>query len=176
MNQISGSTTATSRSGSGINSGYLTFQLGGEEYGIDILAVQEIRGYGPVTHLANMPAFIKGVVNLRSNIVPILDLRVKFNLERVEYNETTVVIIVHAVDRVVGLVVDSVSDVVALEEGQIKAPPNLGSTIDITYIQGIATVEERLLLLLDIQRLLSSTDGILSTAAAAAEFSQVAAA
>jgi purine-binding chemotaxis protein CheW len=145
----------------------LTFQLGGEEYGIDILAVQEIRGYVPVTHLANMPAFIKGVVNLRSHIVPIFDLRVKFNLEKVEYNETTVVIIVHTAERVVGLVVDSVSDVVTLEPKQVKPSPNFGAAVDTAYLQGIATVDDRLMILLDINRLLSGADGILSHAVAA---------
>ena len=137
---------------------FLTFRLGAEEYGIDILKVQEIRGYDAVTAIANTPAFIKGVINLRGIIVPIVDLRIKFNLGKVDYNEFTVVIILNFGSRVVGIVVDSVSDVLTLQPEQIKAAPTLSTTLDTRYITGLGTVDQRMLILVDIQRLMSSKD------------------
>lgn len=137
---------------------YLTFVLGSEEYGIEILKVQEIRGYDSVTRIANTPAFIKGVVNLRGRIVPIVDLRIKFNLGRVEYDEFTVVIILNLGGRVVGIVVDGVSDVMALQDSHIRDVPDLVSNIDTHYILGLASVEERMLILIDIERLMSSRE------------------
>lgn len=137
---------------------YLTFVLGQEEYGIEILKVQEIRGYDSVTKIANTPAFIKGVVNLRGRIVPIVDLRIKFNLGRVEYDEFTVVIILNLGGRVVGIVVDGVSDVMALQAGHIRDVPDLVSSIDTRYILGLATIEERMLILVDIERLMNSRE------------------
>lgn len=137
---------------------YLTFILGSEEYGLEILKVQEIRGYDAVTQIANTPNFIKGVVNLRGKIVPIVDLRIKFNLGRVEYNEFTVVIILNLGGRVIGIVVDGVSDVTALKEDQIREVPNLVSSIDTQYIIGLATLEEQMLILVDIERLMSSQE------------------
>lgn len=137
---------------------YLTFILGSEEYGLEILKVQEIRGYDAVTQIANTPNFIKGVVNLRGKIVPIVDLRIKFNLGRVEYNEFTVVIILNLGGRVIGIVVDGVSDVTALKEDQIREVPNLVSSIDTQYIIGLATIEEQMLILVDIERLMSSQE------------------
>src|SRR5512135_3354984 len=116
---------------------YLTFSLGEEEYGIDILKVQEIRGYDTVTHIANSPAFIKGVINLRGIIVPIVDLRIKFNLPY-EYTPFTVVIILNVADRVVGIVVDSVSDVISLAPQQIRPAPDFSATFDTRYIRGLA--------------------------------------
>ena len=113
---------------------FLTFTLGNEEYGIDILKVQEIRGYDIVTAIANTPAFIKGVINLRGVIVPIVDMRIKFNLGNVEYNEFTVVIILNVVGRVVGIVVDSVSDVVALNSEQVRPAPSFSSRLDTQFI------------------------------------------
>jgi len=150
---------------------FLTFKLGGEEYGIDILKVQEIRGYEAVTRIANAPAFIKGVVNLRGVIVPIVDLRVKFELGEARYDAFTVVIILNVAGRVVGAVVDSVSDVLELDNKQIKAAPEFNSLLDAGYITGLGTVEsgegERLLILVDIERLMSSPDmGLLERAAA----------
>jgi purine-binding chemotaxis protein CheW len=150
---------------------FLTFKLGGEEYGIDILKVQEIRGYEAVTRIANAPAFIKGVVNLRGVIVPIVDLRVKFELGEARYDAFTVVIILNVAGRVVGAVVDSVSDVLELEEKQIKPAPEFNSLLDAGYITGLGSVEsgdgERLLILVDIERLMSSPDmGLLERAAA----------
>ncbi len=137
---------------------YLTFTLGKEEYGMEILKVQEIRGYDAVTAIANTPAFIKGVVNLRGIIVPIVDLRIKFNLGNVDYNETTVVIILNLSHRVVGVVVDSVSDVLTLTLEQIKAAPSLSASLDTKYITGLGTIDQRMLILVDIEKLMSSRD------------------
>lgn len=137
---------------------YLTFVLGTEEYGLDILKVQEIRGYDAVTQIANTPDFIKGVVNLRGKIVPIVDLRIKFNLGKVEYDEFTVVIILNLGGRVVGIVVDGVSDVMALKEEQMRDVPSLVTNIDTKYIVGLATVEEQMLILVDIEKLMSSEE------------------
>lgn len=135
---------------------YLTFILGDEEYGIEILKVQEIRGYDTVTRIANTPDFIKGVINLRGHIVPIIDLRIKFKLGKIDYNEFTVVIILNIGNRVVGIVVDGVSDVLALNATQIRAVPDLVSDIDNKYLLGLGTVGERMLILVDIERLMSS--------------------
>jgi purine-binding chemotaxis protein CheW len=137
---------------------YLTFILGGESYGIEILKVQEIRGYDAVTQIANTPDFIKGVVNLRGKIVPIVDLRIKFHFDKVEYNEFTVVIILNLNGRVVGIVVDGVSDVMALKEEQIRDVPSLVTNIDTKYIVGLATVEEQMLILVDIEQLMNSQE------------------
>jgi purine-binding chemotaxis protein CheW len=138
------------------NQEFLTFKLGAEEYGVEILKVQEIRGYDAVTAIANAPAFIKGVINLRGVIVPIVDLRIKFELGEVSYDAFTVVIILNIAERVVGVVVDGVSDVIALESAQIKAAPEFGSTLDTEYIIGLGAVGERMLILVDIERLMTS--------------------
>jgi len=137
---------------------YLTFKLGAEEYGLDILKVQEIRGYDAVTHIANTPEFIKGVMNLRGVIVPIVDLRLKFKLGEVTYDEYTVVIIINVLGRVIGMVVDGVSDVVSLPHGQVKPPPEFGTGMDTRYISGLGTVNERMLILVDIENMVSSSD------------------
>ncbi len=137
---------------------YLTFTLGSEEYGIDILKVQEIRGYDAVTKIANTPDFIKGVINLRGAVVPIVDLRIKFNLGNVEYNEFTVVIILNLEKRIVGIVVDGVSDVIALSNDQIRPVPDLVSSIDTRYLAGLGNLEERMLILVDINKLMTSQE------------------
>lgn len=137
---------------------YLTFRLGGEEYGIDILKVQEIRGYDAVTRIANAPDFIKGVINLRGVIVPIVDLRLKFRLGSAEYNEFTVVIILNVAKRVVGVVVDSVSDVLELAPEQIRPAPEFNSLLDAGYITGLGSVGERMMILVDIERLMAAED------------------
>ena len=144
---------------------YLTFVLGAEEYGIEILKVQEIRGYDAVTRIANTPDFIKGVINLRGHIVPIIDLRIKFNLGKVEYNEFTVVIILSISARVIGIVVDGVSDVLTLSAAQVSPVPDLVSDIDNKYLLGLGTVDDRMLILVDIERLMSSQDMALVEAA-----------
>ncbi len=137
---------------------FLTFTLGSEEYGIDILKVQEIRGYEAVTRIANTPAFIKGVVNLRGTIVPIVDLRIKFKLGDVEYNQFTVVIILNVSGRVVGIVVDSVSDVIALTDEQIRPAPEFAGEIESDYITGLGTAAERMLILVDIEKLMTGRE------------------
>jgi purine-binding chemotaxis protein CheW len=143
---------------------YLTFRLDQEEYGIDILKVQEIRGYEPPTRIANAPSFIKGVVNLRGTIVPIVDMRLKFNCSQAEYNSFTVVIILNMHQRVVGIVVDSVSDVMELAPDAIRSAPDIDSAIDSGSITGLGSVGERMLILLDIEKLMSSDDmGLVAT-------------
>ena len=137
---------------------YLTFRLDQEEYGIDILKVQEIRGYEQPTRIANAPAFIKGVVNLRGTIVPIVDMRLKFNCAQADYNSFTVVIILNLRDRVVGIVVDSVSDVMELSAENIRSAPDVESAIDNGCIPGLGSVGERMLILLDIEKLMSNAD------------------
>jgi purine-binding chemotaxis protein CheW len=137
---------------------YLTFRLDQEEYGIDILKVQEIRGYEQPTRIANAPAFIKGVVNLRGTIVPIVDMRLKFNCAQTDYNSFTVVIILNLRDRVVGIVVDSVSDVMELSAENIRSAPDVESAIDNGCILGLGSVGERMLILLDIEKLMSNAD------------------
>ena len=138
---------------------FLTFTLGKEEYGIEILKVQEIRSYEAVTTIANAPEFIKGVVNLRGTIVPIVDMRIKFNLGEVDYTEFTVVIILNVAGRVVGMVVDSVSDVISLGPEQVRPAPDFSpSAFDTQYIIGLGTLDERMLILVDIEKLMGSTD------------------
>lgn len=137
---------------------FLTFTLGPEEYGIDILKVQEIRGYDAVTTIANTPEFIKGVINLRGIIVPIVDMRIKFKLANVTYDQLTVVIILNLSSRVVGMVVDGVSDVIALTPEQIKVAPQFGAMLDTQYLMGLGTIDERMLILVDIEKLMSSSD------------------
>jgi len=140
----------------------LSFKLGAEEYGIDILRVQEIRGYEPPTRIANAPAFVKGVVNLRGVIVPIVDMRVRFNLADVQYNSFTVVIVLNIGHRTMGIVVDSVSDVLELSPDQIKAAPEFSGAIDSSYIIGLGTIKtgdlERMLILMDIERMMTSPE------------------
>ena len=143
---------------------FLTFRLGAEEYGIDILRVQEIRSYEEPTRIANAPHFIKGVVNLRGVIVPVVDLRIKLGCEKVEYNGFTVVIVLNVRGRVVGAVVDSVSDVLELAGDLIKPAPEMNTTVDTGFITGIASVDERMLILMDIEALMSSADmGLMDT-------------
>jgi purine-binding chemotaxis protein CheW len=141
---------------------YLSFKLGTEEYGIDILRVQEIRGYEPPTRIANSTEFIKGVLNLRGVIVPIVDMRVRFGLPDVQYNSLTVVIVLNVAGRTVGVVVDSVSDVLELGAGQINAAPDFNGAVDATYITGLGTVKvgdaERMLILMDIEHLMKSPE------------------
>ena len=136
----------------------LAFTLGQEEYGIDIQKVQELRGYDTVTRIANAPEHIKGVVNLRGIIVPIIDMRIKFNLGTPAYDQFTVVIILNLANRVMGMVVDSVSDVITLKPEQIKPAPEMGSVLDTGYLIGLGTLDERMLILVDIDKLMTSED------------------
>jgi len=144
---------------------FLTFTLGQEEYAIDILKVQEIRGYDAVTRIANSPEFIKGVINLRGTIVPIIDLRIRFGVGKAEYTAFTVVIILHVVDRVVGVVVDGVSDVIALMPEQIKPTPEFSAVVGAEYIAGLASIEERMLIVIDMEHMMRSPDMCLLDAA-----------
>jgi len=137
---------------------FLAFNLGQEEYGLEIQKVQELRGYEAVTRIANAPEFVKGVINLRGAIVPIVDLRIKFGLGSPSYDQFTVVIVLNIGHRVVGIVVDSVSDVIALNPEQIKPAPDLASLVDTDHLIGLGTVDERMLILINIDRLMSSTD------------------
>jgi purine-binding chemotaxis protein CheW len=146
---------------------FLAFTLGQEEYGIDIQKVQELRGYDAVTRMANAPDYIKGVVNLRGIIVPIIDMRIKFNLGEPVYDQFTVVIVLNLKDHVIGMVVDSVSDVTTLSREQIKPAPQLGTALDTNYLIGLGTIDERMLILVDIERLMSGSEiGLLAKLAA----------
>jgi purine-binding chemotaxis protein CheW len=164
-NNVSSITDKTNDDGNGKE--FLAFTLGQEEYGIGILKVQELRGYESVTRIANAPDFLKGVVNLRGIIVPIVDMRIKFNLGTPTYDDFTVVIILNISGRIVGMVVDSVSDVITLAPDQIKPAPEMGSSVDADYLIGLGTIDERMIILIDIDQLMCSADmGLLEKAAA----------
>ncbi|MBN4080501.1 chemotaxis protein CheW [Beggiatoa alba] len=142
---------------------FLTFMLAGEEYGLDILRVQEIKGWDDVTSLPNMPEYVRGVINLRGTIVPIIDLRRRFSLEALEYGPTTVVIVlrVQAVghsDRKMGIVVDAVSDVYQVPKSDLKVSPDFGSAVDTEFVSGLATVGEKMIILLAIDHMLNSDE------------------
>ncbi|HFO8441304.1 chemotaxis protein CheW [Escherichia coli] len=145
---------------------FLVFTLGDEEYGIDILKVQEIRGYDLVTRIANTPAFIKGVTNLRGVIVPIVDLRIKFSQVDVDYNDNTVVIVLNLGQRVVGIVVDGVSDVLSLTAEQIRPAPEFAVTLSTEYLTGLGALGDRMLILVNIEKLLNSEEMALLDSAA----------
>ena len=145
---------------------FLIFSLGEEQYGIDILKVQEIRGYDAVTRVANAPSFIKGVTNLRGVIVPIADLRLKFELESAAYDDQTVVVVLNVAGRVVGIVVDGVSDVKTLTPEQIRPAPQFNATVNTDFITGIGTVDDRMLILMDIEKLMTSEEMALMVRAA----------
>ncbi|AJJ62299.1 chemotaxis protein CheW [Yersinia aldovae] len=155
---MAGLATVTKLAGETVGQEFLIFTLGDEEYGIDILKVQEIRGYDQVTRIANTPSFIKGVTNLRGVIVPIIDLRVKFAQQGVTYNENTVVIVLNLEQRVVGIVVDGVSDVLSLTNEQIRPAPEFAVTLATEYLTGLGSLGERMLILVDIEKLLSSEE------------------
>jgi purine-binding chemotaxis protein CheW len=153
------------KAGTGAKGEFLTFRLGGEEYGIDILRVQEIRSYEQPTRIANTPEFLRGVVNLRGVIVPIVDLRLKLSCSA-EFNAFTVVIVLNVKGRVIGAVVDAVSDVCELGGDMIKPAPLMNSGVDMSFITGIANVGERMLILMDIEGLMSASDmGLIEAAA-----------
>jgi purine-binding chemotaxis protein CheW len=137
---------------------YLTFQLGEELYGVDILRVQEIKGYTAVTRIPNTPGYIKGVLNLRGTIVPIVDLRSKFSMEETKYTMFTVIVVVVVREKVVGLIVDAVSDVLNIGAQDIQEPPAFGHKIDIGFLSGIGKTGDKLVAILDIDRLLADTE------------------
>lgn len=137
---------------------YLTFLMAGEEYGVDILAVQEIRGWEETTRIPNAPEWIQGVINLRGTIVPIMDLRIRFGLPRVEYTPVTVVIILKGntgqSERVLGIIVDAVSDVYSIPAPEIRKPPDFHDDDNADYLQGLASVNEKMVIILQVQKLL----------------------
>ncbi len=137
---------------------YLTFRLGAEEYGIDILKVQEIRSYEAPTRIANAPSFVKGVINLRGAIVPIVDLRLRFKLGEAEYNSLTVMIVLNVAGRVIGIVVDSVHDVLELPSDALRDAPQIGTVVDPGFVTGLATLGDRMLILVDIERLIMAPE------------------
>jgi purine-binding chemotaxis protein CheW len=149
---------------------YLTFTLGGEDYAVDILRVQEIKGYSSVTSIPNAPAYVKGVMNLRGTVVPVFDMRLKFGMDPCAYDRFTVIVVVNVGERVVGLIVDSVSDVLDIAASAIEPTPDLGSAVDTRVLQGIARINERLVTLLDIDAVveLDNTDPRSSSEALAA--------
>lgn len=137
---------------------FLTFTLGDEHYGLDIMRVKEIRGYEAVTKIANAPEFIKGVLNLRGDIVPIVDLRLKFSVGSATYDEFTIVIMLHIDERIVGIVVDAVSDVINISSDEVKPPPQFGVAFDSQYLHGLVPLNENMIILLDIEKLISSQE------------------
>ena len=150
LNQQIGLTTEGSQ--------YLTFQLGEELYGVDILRVQEIKGYTTVTKIPNTPAHIKGVLNLRGTIVPIVELRTKFGMPMIDYTMFTVIVVVVVRDRIMGLVVDSVSDVLNISKQDIQAPPEFGAKVDVSVLTGLGKSGDKLVALLNIDRLLTEDE------------------
>lgn len=148
---------------------FLTFVLGDENYALDIMTVKEIRGYEQVTKIANAPDYIKGVINLRGDIVPIIDLRIKFNVGKATYDEFTIVIMLTIGDRIVGIVVDEVSDVIKVGSSSIKAPPEFGVAFDSAYLHGLTTIKDQMIILVNIQKLISSDELGLYDAAATME-------
>jgi len=142
---------------------FLTFILAGEEYGVDILRVQEIKGWDAVTQVPNTPEYVRGVINLRGTIVPIIDLRIRFDMEQLEYGPTTVVIVLKVKSgddhsRIMGIVVDGVSDVYNMQKDEIKAAPDFGDGVDSSFVSGLAAVEEKMVIILDIDHMLNSDE------------------
>jgi purine-binding chemotaxis protein CheW len=143
----------------------LSFILGTEEYGVDILTVQEIKGWEKTTKIPNTPDYVKGVINLRGAVVPIIDLRIRFGLQQITYNDSTVVIILRAEDtngshKIIGLVVDGVSDVYSLNRSQIQSSPDMNGSIHTDYVQGLATVADKMIVILNVNQLIN--EGILA--------------
>jgi purine-binding chemotaxis protein CheW len=137
---------------------FLTFVLGKETYALDVMTVKEIRGYQPVTKLANAPDFVKGVLNLRGDIVPIIDLRIKFAVGEATYNDFTIVIMLNIGERVVGIVVDEVSDVIKVAAQEVKPPPEFGVVFDSSYLYGLTTIDQQMIILINIESLISSDE------------------
>lgn len=142
---------------------FLTFILAGEEYGVDILRVQEIKGWDAVTQVPNTPEYVRGVINLRGTIVPIIDLRIRFSMEQLEYGPTTVVIVLKVMSgnddsRIMGIVVDGVSDVYNVKNDEINAAPDFGDGVDSTFVKGLATVDEKMVIILDVDHMLNSNE------------------
>lgn len=139
---------------------YLTFMVADEEYGVDILRVQEIKGWDRVTPIPNTPPYVRGVINLRGTIVPIIDLRLRFNLDQIDYGPTTVVIVLKVEvsdrDRIMGIVVDAVSDVYAVPAVELRPAPDFGGNVSVEFVRGLATVDEKMVIILNIDELLDT--------------------
>lgn len=163
---MTGMTNVTKLASEPLGQEFLVFTFGDEEYGIDILKVQEIRGYDQVTRIANTPAFIKGVTNLRGVIVLIVDLRIKFSQVDVDYNDNTVVIVLNFGQRVVGIVVDGVLDVLLLTAEQIRLALEFAVTLLTEYFTGLGALGDRMLILVNIEKLLNSEEMALLDSAA----------
>ncbi|MDO7641020.1 MAG: chemotaxis protein CheW [Reinekea forsetii] len=148
----------SSTRGNEIEEEFLSFVLGDENYALDIMSVKEIRGYEAVTKIANAPAFVKGVLNLRGDIVPIVDLRIKFDIGQATYDEFTIVIMLSVSDRIVGVVVDAVSDVIKLSAQAILPPPEFGVSFNSRFLRGLATVENKMIILVNIAALIGSDE------------------
>lgn len=162
-------TNAATRTAEEAGREYLAFSLGGEEYAVNILQVQEIRAYERVTRIANMPAFIKGVMNLRGAVVPVVDLRVRFNVGKADYDASTIVIVINIGPRTIGMVVDGVSDVVSLKSSELRAAPQIAGVLTAEFLEGVAILDKRMLIIVDINGLMSSKEmGLLESATAAA--------
>lgn len=149
---------------------YLTFMLAGEEYGVDILRVQEIKGWDNATRIPNTPEYVQGVINLRGTIVPIIDLRMRFGLEKLEYGPTTVVVVLKVEsdvkNRTMGIVVDGVSDVYSVTGDELKPTPDFGDDVNAEFVKGLATIDEKMVIMLDIDKLLNSHElSVLDTVA-----------
>jgi purine-binding chemotaxis protein CheW len=152
------SSTSAATGFTGDGGQFLTFCLGAEEYGIDILRVQEIRGYSTITAIPNTPSYIKGVMNLRGAVVPVVDLRAKFGMPEVAYNKFTVIIVVTVASRIAGLVVDAVSDVLNIARSEIERTPEFDTTVDTSFMTGLAKSGDKLVLLLDIEKVMGAAD------------------
>ena len=141
---------------------FLTFILAGEEYGVDILKVQEIRGWSAVTRIPNTPSYVQGVLNLRGTIVPIIDLRMRFSMERIDYTTTTVIVVLSVVTdqgrRIIGIVVDGVSDVLSAAEGDIKPAPHFGESVRTEFVNGLVAANDKMVILLDTDKLLTASE------------------
>jgi len=156
MNQTDARATAAAFADEG--SQYLTFTMAGEEYGVEILKVQEIKGYSAITHIPNTPAYVKGVMNLRGTIIPVIDLRAKLAMAEGQYNQFTAIVVLTVGAKTMGLVVDAVSDVLKIPRAEVQAAPDFGAAVDARFISGMAKTGEKLVVLLDIDRILGSED------------------
>jgi len=158
---MNGTTAGADRSATESSEQYLTFILAGEEYGVDILRVQEIKGWDKVTRIPHTPDYVLGVINLRGAVVPIIDLRRRFNLDAIDFGPTTVVIVLRIRRgrgiHVVGMVVDAVSEVYNVGSGDTKPPPDICGNIDTVFVKALATIESKMLILLDVDRLIGSS-------------------
>jgi purine-binding chemotaxis protein CheW len=163
MNQFATVQTTENESQAETDREYLTFHLAAEEYGIDILRVRELRGWEPVTRIPNSPEYVMGVLNLRGAIVPVIDLRIRFDLPRTDYTPTTVVVVLSirsgdGRERVMGVVVDAISDVVNASLSDIQTTPEFDSSIKIEYIMGLASAGDKMLMLVDVDKLLEISE------------------